>query len=193
MARVLFCILFLYSTTAISEGNALFQFITLKTSEGDIRLRLFKKEAPSTIDNFVGLITGLKPFRDVRNGRKMKDTPFYRDMIFHKVHPDLGIQTGCPWGNGKGWPGYTLKQEKNDLKFDRPYLVAMSIIQGNSNSVGSQFFITTKEAKHLDEDYTVIGEVDSGFEIVKKISLSKRDALMRPIEPIKLNEVVVDP
>ena len=69
----------------------------------------------------------------------------------------------------------------------------MAKIEGDPNSVGSQFFITTKAAPHLNDKYTVIGEVDTGQEVVDRISQSPRDALMRPLSPIKLNEVVVEP
>ncbi len=192
MLRILFCILFFTSSSAFAQGNALFAFATLKTSEGDIRLKLYKKEAPSYVDNFIGLAKGTKQFRDVRSGKKVRDVPFYQDMIFHKVHPKLGIQTGCPWGNGKGWPGYTLKGETNSLKFDKPYLVGMARIKDDDNSVGSQFFITTEKAPHLNEKYTVMGEVDRGFAIVDKISRAPRDAMMKPLRPIKMKRIVVE-
>lgn len=193
MLKVLVFFLLVSSSTALAESNALFTFVTLKTSRGDIRLKLFKKEAPLTVENFVGLATGKKQYRDVRSGKKVKDEVFYKDMIFHKVHPDLGIQTGCPWGNGKGWPGYTMKNESNEIKFDRPYLITMSKIQGNPDSVGSQFLITTKDLPYLDEKYTVFGEVESGQEIVDAIAKAPRDAIMRPLSVIKLQEVIVEP
>lgn len=192
MLRLLIISLLFVPSVAFSQGNALFAFVTLKTSAGDIRLKLYKREAPQYVENFVGLANGSKQFRDVRTGRKVKDVPFYKDMIFHKVHPELGIQTGCPWGNGKGWPGFTLKDEKNGLKFDKPYLVSMARIKGDENSVGSQFFITTQKAPHLDEDYTVMGEVERGFAVVDKIAKAPRDAMMRPLTPIKLERVVVE-
>lgn len=193
MVRLLFCFVILCTQQAYAQGNALFTFVTLKTSKGDIRLKLFKKDAPLTVENFVGLATGRKQFRNVKTGKKVKDTVFYKDMIFHKVHPELGIQTGCPWGTGKGWPGYTLKNEENDLKFNKPYLVAMAKIDGNPDSMGSQFFITTKAVPHLEETYFVFGEVESGQDIVDAIAKVPRDAMMRPLKPIKLTEVVVEP
>ena len=193
MLRFLLCFFFIFSFSASAQGNALFTFAVLKTSKGDIRLKLYKKEAPQTVENFVGLATGTKQFRDIKTGKKIKDTVFYKDMHFHKVHPDLGIQAGCPWGTGKGWPGYTLKAEKNELKFDQPYLIAMSKINGNDNSVGSQFFITTKIAPHLNKDYTVFGEVIDGKKVVDAISRVSRDAMMKPLKSIMLKEVIIEP
>ncbi len=184
--------LFIPVRMAFCESDPSFVFITLKTSMGNIRLKLFKDEAPRTVENFMGLITGSKTYNDIKTGKKIKNTPFYKDMIFHKVHPDLGVQTGCPLGNGKGWPGFTIVDEKNDIKFDRGFLVAMSKIEGNPNSAGSQFFITVKPVEYLNEKYTVIGEVVDGHGVVKSISEVKRDAMMKPVEPVKLFEVLVD-
>ncbi len=192
MKRVLLTLFLFFSFQLKAEENALFAFVRLKTSEGDIRIKLYKKEAPRTVENFLGLATGAKAFRDPKTGKKVKDTPFYKNMLFHKVHPELGIQTGCPWGNGKGWPGYTLKGEENELKFDKPYLVAMSRIQDSVNSVGSQFFITTKSISHLNSEHTIFGEVIEGSKVVDTISNVKRDAMMKPIKPIYLKEVVVE-
>lgn len=174
------------------QADVLFAHGSIETSEGSIKFRLNKKEAPNYVENFVGLATGRKQFLDAKTGEKVEGKKFYKNMIFHKVHPDLGIQTGCPWGTGKGWPGYTVPQEKNELKFDQPYLIGMALIEGKKNSVGSQFFITTKKAPHLDDDYTVIGKVTSGMEIVDKIARAPSDAMMRPIEPIKLEEVIIE-
>lgn len=175
-----------------NTSNALYTYAKLVTSMGTIRLKLYKKEAPRTVENFVGLATGEKSYRDLNTGKKYKDTPFYKKMVFHKVHPELGIQTGCPWGNGKGWPGFTIKNEANDLKFDRPFLVGMSRTQDNPNSMGSQFFITTAKSEHLDKTHTVFGEVVSGEDVVKKISLVKRDAMMKPLQPVMLEEILIE-
>jgi peptidyl-prolyl cis-trans isomerase A (cyclophilin A) len=187
-----FCLCFFTAHSAFAQGNALYAFATLKTSMGDIRLKLYKREAPNYVENFVDLATGEKQFRNVKTGKKVRDVPFYQNMIFHKVHPELGIQTGCPWGTGKGWPGYTLKREENELTWDKPYLVGMSRISDDNNSVGSQFFITTQAAPHLNGKYTVIGEVEDGFAIVNKISRVPRDAMMRPLEPIEMKRIIVE-
>ena len=192
MRTGLFIITLVFFLQAQAQGNALFAYVTLETSMGEIQLKLFKKDAPRLVDNFLGLISGRKAFRNSKTGKKVKDTPFYQNMVFHKVSPNLGIQTGCPWGSGKGWPGFTVKSETNDLKFDRPYRVAMSMIDGDPNSVGSQFFITTVATPHLDGKYTVIGDVQKGQEIVQQISRLKTDAMMKPIDPPKLIRIRID-
>ena len=182
-------LLFIYPADAYSES---FTFVTLKTSMGNIRLKLFNEKAPRNVENFVGLALGRKTFFSLKDGKRIRNTPFYKEMIFHKVHPELGIQTGCPLGDGKGFPGYTIKNEKNKLKFDKGFLVAMSKVENEADSVGSQFFITVKPMEYLNEKYTVMGEVIGGQEVVKKISRVKTDVMMRPLKPVKLLEVIVD-
>lgn len=190
MRAFLFLLLVTSLKTAAADPNLV--FVTLKTSMGNVRLKLFKEQAPRAVKNFVELATGKKSFNEIKTGKKIENTPFYKNMIFHKVHPDLGIQTGCPLGNGKGWPGFTLRNETNEIKFDKGFLMAMAKVEGNPDSMGSQFFITVKPAKHLNGKYTVMGEVVAGHEVVKNISLVKSDAMMKPVEPVKLLEVVVD-
>ncbi len=189
--RFLFVSFLIFSFPAHSDDEANVSFATLETSMGNIRIRLFSDKAPEAVQNFIGLATGTKSFRDANTGKKVKGTPFYKNMIFHKVHPQLGIQTGCPWGNGKGWPGYTLPNEKNDLTFDRPYLVFMAKIRGDDNSIGSQFVISTRPLPYLNKEYTVMGAVEQGFEIVDQISRVPADTIMRPLEPVILKAITV--
>ncbi|MFN2615357.1 MAG: peptidylprolyl isomerase, partial [Actinomycetota bacterium] len=66
-------------------------YATLKTSKGDIRARLLPEHAPKTVDNFVGLATGNKPWRDPHDGQERKE-PLYDGTIFHRVIPDFMVQ-----------------------------------------------------------------------------------------------------
>src|ERR1700694_637533 len=77
------------------EGKEL--YATLKTSEGDIVVRLFSKDAPKTVANFVGLATGEKEWTDPKTGQKTKK-PLYEGTIFHRVIPNFMIQGGDPLG-----------------------------------------------------------------------------------------------
>ena len=115
-------------------------YATLKTTQGEIVVRLFSKDAPKTVANFVGLAAGEKEFTDSRTGQKAK-RPFYDGTIFHRVIPDFMIQGGDPLGTGTGGPGYRFADEIGpDNRFDRPGLLAMANAGPNTN--GSQFFIT---------------------------------------------------
>jgi peptidyl-prolyl cis-trans isomerase A (cyclophilin A) len=80
------------------------------TSQGTIVCRLFEKEAPQTVANFVGLAEGTKEFKDPSTGQKVK-RPFYDGLFFHRVIPQFMIQGGCPLGTGTGDPGYRFADE----------------------------------------------------------------------------------
>ncbi|HLV61025.1 MAG TPA: peptidylprolyl isomerase, partial [Fredinandcohnia sp.] len=68
-------------------------YATFETSMGAIRVRLLPEEAPKTVENFVGLATGTKAWRDPATGETVK-RPLYDGTIFHRVIPDFMIQGG---------------------------------------------------------------------------------------------------
>lgn len=92
----------------------------IKTDMGDIHLELFSKEAPDTVENFIGLAQGQKEFTEIATGEKIKRS-YYDGLIFHRVIKDFMIQGGCPKGDGTGDPGYRFKDEINadDLGLDK--------------------------------------------------------------------------
>ena len=122
----------------------------IKTSKGDIKLRLFAGKAPVTVANFVNL---------ARRG-------YYDGLTFHRVIPDFMIQGGCPHGTGTGGPGYRFEDEFSPaLKHDAPGKLSMANAGPGTN--GSQFFITHVKTPWLDGRHTVFGEVvDSGDQAV---------------------------
>ncbi|MHC4469727.1 MAG: peptidylprolyl isomerase [Planctomycetota bacterium] len=82
----------------------------IKTSHGDIHVELFAKDAPKTVENFLGLAEGKKEFKDPKTGQ-MVERPFFDGLIFHRVIKGFMIQGGCPLGNGMGGPGYKFEDE----------------------------------------------------------------------------------
>jgi cyclophilin family peptidyl-prolyl cis-trans isomerase len=84
----------------------------IKTNKGEIVVKLFAKEAPRTVANFIGLAQGLVEFKDPNTGEKVK-RPFYDDLVFHRVIKNFMIQGGCPQGTGRGNPGYSFPDEIN--------------------------------------------------------------------------------
>ncbi len=82
----------------------------IKTSMGDIVVRLLPREAPKTVANFLGLAEGTKEFTDPNTKEKVK-RPFYDGLIFHRVIKGFMIQGGCPLGTGRGDPGYRFEDE----------------------------------------------------------------------------------
>jgi peptidyl-prolyl cis-trans isomerase A (cyclophilin A) len=162
---------------------------TLKTSKGTIVVKLFSKDAPKTVANFVGLATGEKEWIDPRDNQR-KRTPLYDGTEFHRVIPDFMIQGGDPTGTGRGSPGFTFGDEfQSGRKFDKKGILAMANRGPETN--GSQFFITTSTPHHLDGKHTIFGEVISGYPVVEAISQVKTMMGSRPADPVNLVSVTV--
>src|ERR1700678_1711541 len=143
-------------------------YATLETSEGTIVCRLFEKEAPKTVANFVELAEGTREWTHPSTRKKSKDR-LYDGTIFHRVIPKFMIQGGDPQGTGSGGPGYQFKDEFNpDVHFDKPGMLAMANAGKDTN--GSQFFITAAATNWLDGKHTIFGEVTEGMDVVTKIS-----------------------
>jgi cyclophilin family peptidyl-prolyl cis-trans isomerase len=92
--------------------------VTIETSMGIIRVELWNDIAPKTVENFIGLATGDKEWKDPRTGAEVS-RPFYNGLIFHRVIPDFMIQGGCPKGDGSGGPGYSFADECYDTAHAR--------------------------------------------------------------------------
>ena len=141
---------------------------TLRTSLGDIVVKLMPDKAPKTVANFVGLAEGTKEWKEPRGGQAVK-RPLYDGTMFHRVIPEFMIQGGDPLGTGTGGPGYKFGDEIGpDNKFSRPGLLAMANAGPNTN--GSQFFVTEVPTPHLNRGHTIFGEVVKGLELVAKIA-----------------------
>ena len=162
---------------------------TLQTNQGRIVLRLFPDHAPKTVRNFVELAEGGREWTDPRTGRPTT-TKLYDGTIFHRVIPDFMIQGGDPLGSGRGGPGYKFADEIHpDLRFDKPYLLAMANAGPGTN--GSQFFITVGETPHLNRKHTIFGEVIDGADVVDKISRVQTVPGDRPNPDVVLQSVTI--
>jgi peptidyl-prolyl cis-trans isomerase A (cyclophilin A) len=162
----------------------------IETTQGNITVKLFPETAPKTVENFIGLATGKKEWKDPATGKAMKNKPLYSGTIFHRVIPDFMIQAGDPLGKGIGGPGYQFEDEtKPSDSFDHPGILAMANAGPNTN--GSQFFITVKPTPWLNGKHTIFGEVTTGMDVVKKISEAARDEADQPKEPIKIKKIVI--
>jgi peptidyl-prolyl cis-trans isomerase A (cyclophilin A) len=165
-------------------------YVVFETSQGTIVGRLFEKEAPKTVENFIGLAEGAKEFKDPRSGQKVK-RPFYDGLTFHRIIPQFMIQGGCPLGTGTGDPGYRFADEFHpSLKHDKAGKFSMANAGPNTN--GSQFFITVAPTPWLDNKHAIFGEVVEGFDIVQKISEVPRSAQDRPLQEVKINSVKIE-
>jgi len=161
-------------------------YATFETSEGNIVCRLFEKDAPKTVANFVELAEGKREWTHPSTRKKSKDR-FYDGTIFHRVIPDFMIQGGEPDGTGTGGPGDTFGDEINDHKVVRG---ALAMANAGPNTNGSQFFIvTTKAAPWLDGKHTVFGTVTDGMDTVDAIEGVKTGPGDRPVDPPVINSI----
>lgn len=174
--------------------------IIMHTSEGDITLNLYDDETPITVANFLGLATGTKEWTDPMTG-KTSTAKFYDGLTFHRIIKDFMIQGGCPLGTGTGGPGYDFDDEiVDDLKFDKPYLLAMAnagLRRGRDGQIhgtnGSQFFITTVPTPWLNGHHTIFGEVadDASKAVVDKLEAVPTDRYDAPLEPVGITSIEV--
>ena len=164
---------------------------TLHTNHGDIVIDLYGNHAPVTVDNFVGLATGEKEYQ-AQNAKGENTGPFYDGAIFHRIIDGFMIQGGDPTGTGRGGPGYQFEDEFHpELRFDRPYLLAMANAGPGTN--GSQFFITVGPTPHLNNAHTIFGEVtdEASKQVVDKVAKVKTGRMDRPVEDVVIESVTI--
>src|SRR5262245_20098373 len=136
-------------------------YATLRTSMGEIVVKLFELETPITVQNFVDLARGVKSWRDPKSGTMVK-RPLDPGKIFHRVIKDFMIQGGDPAGTGSSDLGFTIPEEfVPTLKFDQPGRLGMAK-SSEPHSGSSQFFITEVPTPHLNGLHTVFGQVVDG-------------------------------
>ena len=155
--------------------------VTIEMENGKIiTLELYPQIAPNTVRNFISLI----------------QKGYYDGLTFHRVIPGFMIQGGCPQGTGMGGPGYTIKGEfaangfPNELKHDKGVISMARTMR--PDSAGSQFFIMTEKAPHLDNQYAAFGKVAEGQEIVEEIVQTKRNAQDKPLLDQRMKKVTVE-
>jgi peptidyl-prolyl cis-trans isomerase A (cyclophilin A) len=171
-----------------------------ETSMGNFTAELNEKEAPITVANFVGLASGEKEWTDPTTQQKQKK-PFYNGLTFHRVigqakMPPEGfmIQGGDPLGDGSGGPGFTIKDEYNNLKHDKAGTLSMARTS-DPDSAGSQFYVTMGPQTQLDgrrPPYVVFGYVIEGVDVVKKIGNVATDPRDKPLTPVKINRIKIE-
>ena len=161
------------------------------TTEGKIVCRLFEKEAPNTVKNFVDLAEGKREWTHPSTGKKSND-PLYNGTIFHRVIPKFMIQGGDPQGTGMGGPGYKFADETNGSphSFDKAGKLAMANAGPNTN--GSQIFITVAPTTWLTGNHTIFGEVVEGQDVADKISNVPKGAQDRPKTDVVVKSVTIE-
>lgn len=145
-----------------------------------IDIELDATAAPITCENFLKLV----------------NQGFYNGLTFHRVIPGFMIQGGDPEGTGMGGPDYCIRGEftangfQNDLVHTRGVLSMARTM--DPDSAGSQFFIMTSDAPHLDGQYASFGMVIEGMDVADEIVNTPRDWHDRPRAEQKMVSVTVD-
>lgn len=165
--------------------------VIFDTTMGRMTCKLFSKEAPKTVDNFIGLATGTKPWTDPATQQKVTGKPFYDGTTFHRVIPQFMIQGGDRMGTGLGDAGYFFEDEFSPaLRFDVPGRLAMANSGPNTN--GSQFFVTEVPVPQLNGKHTIFGQCDAHSVLIAgSIARVERNSDDKPITPVVLNKVTV--
>lgn len=150
---------------------------------GRVVFELYADVCPKTAENFRALCTG-----EMGIGLSTNKPLCYKGIVFHRVVKNFMIQGGdFTVGNGTGGEsiyGGTFKDENFTYKHTKPFLLSMANRGKDTN--GSQFFITTQPAPHLDNIHVVFGEVVSGQEIVSHIEGLPVDRMSRPLQDAKV-------
>ncbi len=166
-------------------------YATFETSEGKIVCKLFEKDAPKTVANFVELAEGKREWTHPSTGTKSKNR-LYDGTILHRVITNFMIQGGDPQGTGMGGPGYKFEDETKGSphSFDKAGKLAMANAGPNTN--GSQFFITVAPTTWLTGNHTIFGEVVEGQDVVDKITALPRNRQDRPLKDIVVEKVMIE-
>lgn len=147
---------------------------------GTVEAELYPHIAPNTVNNFI----------------ELSNSGFYDGLTFHRVIKDFMVQGGDPDGTGMGGPGYSIKGEftKNKFKNDLAHTEGvLSMARSQSkDSAGSQFFIVTKDASHLDGQYASFGKVTKGMDIIHKIENVETGANDKPVKDVVIESIKVN-
>jgi peptidyl-prolyl cis-trans isomerase A (cyclophilin A) len=168
----------------------------IDTTMGRITCKLYDKEAPITVANFIGLADGTKDWTDPKTLKKVHHQPFYDGTTFHRVIPNFMIQGGDRVGDGSGDPGYFFQDEiDTSLTFDKPGILAMANAgpgPSGGGTNGSQFFITDTEVPQLNGKHTIFGQCDAHSAlIVASIARVERNSSDKPLTAVVINHVYI--
>ncbi|MGX7705373.1 peptidylprolyl isomerase [Methylobacterium sp. Gmos1] len=147
-ALVLSVAAFAAPASAAPDQNTVY----LDTKDGRITIQLRPDLAP----------------KHVQQIKTLTKRGFYNGIVFHRVIDGFMAQTGDPTGTGMGKSDLpNIPAEFSKAPFKRG-TVGMARSQ-DPNSANSQFFICFGDASFLNNQYTVVGEVTSGMDVVDKI------------------------
>ncbi len=147
----------------MSESNT----VKIELETGVVTIELYPDVAPVTVESFKSLIA----------------KGFYDGLTFHRVIPGFMAQGGDPDGTGMGGPGFKLKAEFNHKKHVRGTLAMART--ADPDSAGSQFYICYGPQPHLDNQYTIFGQVIDGMELIDGV---KQGDVMKKVTLVESGE-----
>jgi len=153
---------------------------TMRTSCGDIVIRLDVRESPHTAASFVWLAR----------------SRFYDRTSFHRIVPGFVIQGGDPTGTGSGGPGYATRDvPPRDTVYSRGVVAMAKTATEPPGTAGSQFYIVTARDADLPPEYALLGKVVRGQAVVSRVGrLGDPNSGERgtPLKPVVVDRVTVD-
>jgi cyclophilin family peptidyl-prolyl cis-trans isomerase len=165
----------------------------IDTSMGTLTCRLFSKETPVAVANFVGLAEGTKAWTNPATHVVMRGRKFYDGLSFRRVIPDFMIQNADMPGDasGDGDIGFHFANEiVPGLTFDRPGRLAYANAGPDTNE--SEFFVTEQPMSRLDGGYTIFGQCDeASVKVVEAIARVERDERNRPLKAVVIRRITV--
>ncbi len=148
---------------------------TVRTNCGDFAITLDVERAPLTASSFAHLA----------------GQDFYDGLTFHRVSPGFVIQGGDPLGDGRGGPGYAVREAPpKSLTYEKGVVAMAKTGDEPAGTSGSQFFVVTEDTD-LPPDYALLGRVTSGMEAVERIASSETDNFERPVDPVVISDVAI--
>lgn len=130
----------------MTEDTADSNQLILATESGEVRIRMLPDLAPQHVARI----------------KELASDGFYDGLTFHRVIEGFMAQGGCPDGTGMGGSGKNLPAEFSAREHVRG--ICSMARASDPNSADSQFFIVFDDARFLDRQYTVWGEVVEGME-----------------------------
>ena len=160
------------------DRDATYQ-VVLKTSCGDITIRLDQKTSPRTAASFAGLAKA----------------GFFDGTVFHRIVPGFVIQGGDPTATGTGGPGYSTRDvPPQDASYTKGTVAMAKTGTEPPGTAGSQFYIVTAPDAGLPPEYALLGEVIEGQDVVDAIGElgdpASGDA-GTPVQPVVIERATV--
>ena len=152
-------------------------YVRLQTNLGDLNLELYCDQVPKTCENFVVLC---------KRG-------YYDNTTFHRLIKNFMVQGGDPTGTGNGGDSMWNKPFEDEFKSNLVHqgrgIVSMANAGKDSNK--SQFFITFRSCRYLDNKHSVFGKVVGGMDTLTAIERIETDSKDKPTSAIKILKATV--